>query len=450
MATQGPGEARGARPGVGLVQLEVPDYELGLRGKLLRADKLAKLGRTAFCTILYGLDAIDDVTDTPLSSASNGFPDALAVPDESTAVDLPWRPRTTAVVADLVHPDGRPLEESPRHVLRRLVDRFGEINLEPVMGFEYEVYVVHADDDVLRSRQYDRLRPVGRVVNGYSLGRVTAIDELVDEYFARCEAVGAPLDAFHSEIGPGFFEFALSPAPALEAADRAARARQHFRDLCAEHGLLATFVAKLRMDASGSGGHLHQSLARGGRNVFGDGRSGISEVARAYLGGLVGTMADFTAVFNPNLNSFKRLQASWFVAERATWGMDNRNAACRVIANAGDAAVRIEHRRPGADANPYLVAAAALAGGLQGIQDSADPGPGLTDGADLATAGPSLPHDLTEAAAAFLASSVARRHLGDAFVDSYGATRVAEADALARWFRGRVTDWELARYLEAF
>jgi glutamine synthetase len=450
MVTRRSWNAAGTRPEVPLVQLEVPDFELGLRGKVLRADKLAKLGRTAFCTILYGLDAVDDVTDIPLSSAANGFPDAFAVPDESTEVDLPWRPGTRAVVADLVHEDGRPLEESPRHILKRLVSRFEELGLEPVMGFEYEVYVVHSDDDVLRSRQYDRLRPVGRTINGYSLGRVFGIDELVDEFFARCEAIGAPLDAFHSEIGPGFFEFALSPAPALGAADRAARARQHFRDLCAEHGLLATFVAKLRMDASGSGGHLHQSLTRDGRNVFGDGSAGISDLARAYLGGLVATMADLTVAFNPNLNSFKRLQASWFVAERATWGMDNRNAACRVIANAGESAVRVEHRRPGADANPYIVAASALAGGLHGIQQGSDPGPALTDGADLATFGPPLPKDLAEAAAAFLASSVARSHLGDAFVDSYGATRLAEADAFTRWFRGRVTDWELARYLEAF
>jgi len=243
MVTRRSWNAAGTRPEVPLVQLEVPDFELGLRGKVLRADKLAKLGRTAFCTILYGLDAVDDVTDIPLSSAANGFPDAFAVPDESTEVDLPWRPGTRAVVADLVHEDGRPLEESPRHILKRLVSRFEELGLEPVMGFEYEVYVVHSDDDVLRSGQYDRLRPVGRTINGYSLGRVFAIDELVDEFFARCEAIGAPLDAFHSEIGPGFFEFALSPAPALEAADRAARARQHFRDLCAEHGLLAIFVS---------------------------------------------------------------------------------------------------------------------------------------------------------------------------------------------------------------
>lgn len=438
------------RQNVPLVRLEVPDYELGLRGKVLRADKLSKLGRSAFCTILYGLDAIDDVTDIPLSSAANGFPDAFAMPDEATRVELPWRPGTTAVVADLVHEDGSPVMESPRHVLNDLVTRFAKHGLEPVMGFEYEVYVVHADDDALRLRQYDRLRPVGRVVNGYSSGRVSAISELVDEFFARCEGVEAPLDAFHSEIGPGFFEFALSPAPAVEAADRAARARQHFSELCAENGLLATYIAKLRMDASGSGGHVHQSLRRDGRNVFGDGAGGLSDVGRSYVAGLVETMGDFTALFNPNLNSFKRLQSSWFVAERATWGMDNRNAACRVIGNAGDAAVRVEHRRPGADANPYVVASAVLAGGLHGIETVAQLGEELVVGADLATTGPALPPDLREATARFLASPVARSSLGDRFVDAFGATRVAEAEAFERWFRSRITDWELARYLEAF
>ena len=161
-------------------------------------------------------------------------------------------------------------------------------------------------------------------------------------------------------------------------------------------------------------------------------------------------MPDFTAVFNPNLNSFKRLSSSWFVAERGTWGVDNRNAACRVIANAGDAATRVEHRRPGADANPYLVAAAALAGGLHGVETAADPGPALDVGADLATTGPALPGNLRDAAAALRASEVARAFLGDALVDAYATTRLAEADAFDRWFRGRITDWELARYLEAF
>lgn len=449
--TEPPSAPGGAtRPAVPLVRLEVPDFELGLRGKVVRADKLARSGKTAFCTILYGLDPVDDVTDLPLSSAANGFPDAFAVPDESTWVELPWRPGTRAVVADLVDSDGVPVEESPRHAVRRLVARFADRGLVPVMGFEYEVYVVHADDDVLRSRQYDRLRPVGRTVNGYSSGRVSAVSALVEEFFARCEAVGAPLDAFHSEIGPGFFEFALSPSPALEAADRAARARQHFSELCAEHGLLATYIAKLRMDASGSGGHLHQSLARDGRNVFGDGAGGLSDLGRAYVGGQVATMADFTAVFNPNLNSFKRLSSSWFVAERGTWGSDNRNAACRVIANAGDAATRVEHRRPGADANPYLVAAAGLAGGLHGIESGADPGPPLEVGADLATTGPALPANLRDAVVAFRESAVARTLLGDALVDAYATTRQAESEAFDRWFHGRITDWELARYLEAF
>jgi glutamine synthetase len=440
-----PDVAPGSR--VPLVRLEVPDFELGLRGKIIRADKLAKSAHSAFCTILYGLDAIDDVTDIPLSSAANGFPDAFALPDESTRVELPWRHGTSAVVADLVHEDGSPVMESPRHVLRHL---FGSQGLEPVMGFEYEVYVVHADDAVLRRRQYDQLRPLGRTVNGYSSARVSDVSELVDEFFARCEAVGAPLDAFHSEIGPGFFEFALSPAPAVTAADRAARARQHFSELCAENGLLATYIAKFRMDASGSGGHIHQSLRRDGRNVFGNGDRGLSDVGREYVGGLVETMGDFTALFNPNLNSFKRLQSSWFVAERATWGMDNRNAACRVICNAGDAATRVEHRRPGADANPYVVASAVLAGGLHGIETGSDPGAELEIGADLSAAGRALPPNLREAASQFLASPVARSHLGDRFVDAYGATRVAEADAFERWFRSRITDWELARYLEAF
>ena len=102
------------------VRLEVPDYDLGLRGKLERADKAAPGKRVAFCTIVYGLSVVDEVTDTPLGSAANGYPDAFAVPDESTRVALPWREGTEAVIADMVHADGRPVAESPRTVVRRL------------------------------------------------------------------------------------------------------------------------------------------------------------------------------------------------------------------------------------------------------------------------------------------------------------------------------------------
>ena len=439
-----PGTVRAGRQraAVPTVRLEVPDYDQGLRGKLLRADKLAPGKRAALCTIVYGLSITDEVTDTPLSNARNGYPDAFAVPDENTRVDLYWRENTQAVIADMMHADGRMVDESPRSVCRQLLAGYEQLDLQPVFGYEYEVYVTHADE--LTSG----LRALGRTNNAYSLARLAEAEPLAEEFLARMESVNVPIEAFHSELGPGFFEFALAPADALTAADRAARARQYFRELCAQQGLRATFMAKLHIEHSGSGGHVHQSLCRNGANVFSGAPGQLSDLGSAYLGGLLDTMGELTVLFNPFLNSFKRISAEMFVSPRANWGYDNRNAACRAILNTGAESARVEHRRPGADANPYLVAAGMLAGGLYGLRKGLDPGPPLEPGEKPATGGGALPPDLAAAVSVFEKSPVAHDLLGTAFVESYTATRRGELDAFDRWWRGTVTDWELARYLE--
>lgn len=424
------------------VRLEVPDYDQGLRGKSVRAEKLANGGNAAMCTIIYGLSIADDVTDTPLASVANGYPDAIAVPDESTRVNLPWMRSTEAVIADMFHQNGSPILESPRTVLRNLVNGFADLGLEPILGFEYEVYISHAGN------LSEGIQALGRTISAYSLLRLSEIEELAEEFLARMEALGIPVEAFHSELGPGFFEFALSPAPALPAADRAARARQYFRELCAERGLRATFMAKLHLEHSGSGGHVHQSITRDGVNIFSNVDGLLSVEAQHYIGGLLATMGDFTVLFNPFLNSFKRISASFFVATRATWGFDNRNAACRVILMPPASAARVEHRRPGADANPYLVAVGMLAGGLYGLRGELDPGPSLMADSDNSTFGAELPDSLESAVSAFESSSITRNLLGPEFVAAFSATRHGEIAAFTRWWRESITDWELQRYAE--
>jgi glutamine synthetase len=422
------------------VRLEVADYDLGLRGKLEQAEKAAAGKRLSFCTIVYGLSLVDEVTDTPIGSAANGYPDAYAVADDSTRVDLPWLGPVQAVIADMVHDDGSPVLECPRGAVRRLQAAYDEVGVSAALGYEYEVYVTHAPDGTATGE------PLGRTINGYSLGRLTEAQQLSDLFLDRMTAMGIPVDMFHSEIGPGFFEFALAPADPLTAADRAARARQWFRETCAELGLHATFMAKRYPGESGSGGHVHASLVRDGVNAFSDGRGGLSPEGASFVAGLLATMADASLLFGPFVNSYKRLDPDLFVATRATWSGDSRNAACRVLLGVPAEAARVESRRPGADASPYLVAAGLLAGGLHGLTQRLDPGPALRPGDDLATAGAALPPDLRTAIEAFASSTLMRRHLGEPLVESYLATRRAELAAFDRWWRTSVSEWELARY----
>lgn len=432
-----------------LVQLEVADYALGLRGKLVRQEKLAHGKHPAFCTIVYGLDAADDVADTALSSAANGYPDAFASPDEATRVALPWRRDTEAVLARLVTADGAPLAEDPRNLVSSLAGRFAEHGLTPVFGFEYEVHVYTAP--AAPRRTLAELTPLGRMRNAYSLARSTAAGELASEFISRMDAIGITVEAFHSELGSGFFEFALAPLPAAAAADAAARARQYFKDLCAERELLASFMAKPHAGVPGAGGHVHQSLTRDDVNVVCDRPGVFSPAGQAYLAGLLALMPDLTLLMCPNPNSYRRLSSEFFVAEHATWGWDHRSAACRVIA-APTADTRIEHRLPGADASPYLAAAAMLAGGLHGLQASPGLPPPLSQDSGAGTAGqqaPALPTGMAEAITALEESGAARKLLGEDFTQSYVASRRAELDQFSKWQESQVTGWETERYLEA-
>lgn len=419
---------------VAMTQLEIPDYDLGVRGKLVRASKTQPGAQLAMCTILYGLSVTDEVTDTPYSNAGNGYPDAQLIPDESTRVELPWRPGTDAVIADLAGVDGEPIEMSPRNTLQRLRAGYADLDLAPVLGFEYELWLFDAADAA------GQRRPFGGTENAYSLSRSAAADALATEFINRMDAVGITVEMFHAELGPGFFEFTLAPAPALQAADHAVRARQYLRDLCAERGLHASFMAKPFADKSGAGGHVHSSLTRDGVNVFSDGGRTLSEYGRRYLAGLLTGMPDTVAMLNPYVNSFKRIDPEMFTPAVAAWGNDDRSAACRVILNDA-ASARVEHRRPGADASPYLVASAVLAAGLHGLTEALT----LPDAGETAA---HLPADLHHAVSAFEDSAWAAKLLGKAFCGSYAATRRAEAQRYDQWLSRTITDWERNRHLE--
>lgn len=425
---------------VSMTQVEVPDFDLGLRGKLVQTEKTLKSSGLAFCSVVYGLSLTDEVTDTPFSNAENGYPDLALVPDESTRVELPWRLGTQAVIGEHVTRDGRLFEASPRSVLKALIEKYNERGLDPVLGYEYEVWIFRERPGSKRG-DLTRFEPFGATENAYSLTRSAEIDHLAQAFLNRMTQVGIEVEAFHAELGPGFFEFALAPQPALRAADNAARARQYLRDLCAEQGLHASFMAKPYADKSGAGGHVHSSLTRAGVNVFASAPGQLSDVGSSYLAGLINSLSDLALMFNPFVNSYKRIDPKMYVAAQAAWGYDDRSMSCRVLVD-GVSSARVEHRRPGADANPYIVADALLAGGLDGLQRSLPlPNPGVTAALDL-------PTTLSQALAQFESSSLAADLLGKTFTQAFSATRRAELDRFESWMQNNVTHFELSRHLE--
>jgi glutamine synthetase len=449
-----PADVSAAMAGARLVQLEVPDLDGGLRAKLVSVPKALSAAGAAMCTIMFGLTQADDVYDSPVSSADNGYPDLVMRPDMATLRPLPWCAATVAVLCDLFGTDGAPCPLAPRAVLRAVAGRCAELGFEARFAAEWELCVVRQQDQVQSGERRPgeraervELVPLGRTMNAYSSLRLRELRPLVQAFFERMEAVGISIESMHTELGHGMVEFAIAHAPALEAADHAVRAKAYLKELCDEQGLIATFMPKWRTGAPTSGCHFHQSLWCDGANAFAAPDGGLSPFARHYLAGQLATMTDFTVLFNPSVNAFRRLQPGTFTSATASWGVDNRTAAIRAITGSAKGA-RLEHRRAGADVNPYLAIAAMLAGGLHGIAEKLEaPAPAASD-AYADSRFPALPSTLADAIAALRNSRLAPGLLGREFVSHYLLSREVELGLWREWEIGQVTEWEHRRYFE--
>jgi glutamine synthetase len=437
------GNAAALIEGARMVQLEVPDLDGGLRAKLVSPAKALSEAGAAMCTIMFGLTQADDVYESPASSAANGYPDLVMRPDMATLRVLPWCEATVAVLCDLYGGDGAPFRLAPRAVLRAVVERCADLGFEARFAAEWEFCVVRQEDEADPAGPV----PLGRTMNAYSSLRLRELRPLAQAFFERMEGVGIAVEAVHTELGHGMVEFALAHAPAMEAADHAARAKAYLKELCGERGLVATFMPKWRTGAPTSGCHFHQSLWRDGCNEFAGPGGALSPLARHYLAGQLATMTDFGALFNPSVNAFRRLQPGTWTPATASWGVDNRTAAIRAITGSPKA-VRLEHRRPGADVNPYLAIAAMLAGGLHGMAGKLEPPDPATADAYADARFPRLPATLADAIAALRDSPVAPDLLGREFVRHYLLSREVELRLWREWETAQVTEWEQRRYFE--
>lgn len=429
------------------VKLGAFDLDGVLRGKYISLEKFhsAVESGLGFCDVIFGWDSSDSLYDNvTLTGWHTGYPDATARIDLSTFRVLPWEPRTAFFLADLFNNDGTPLAVSPRQVLGRVVGQVESAGYSPVAAAEYEYFFFHEDPHSIRSKRYRGLTPLSPGMFGYSLLRASVHSELAHAIFDATRAMDIELESFHTETGPGVYETAIRYDKALAAADKAALFKTVVKIVAQRQGLLATFMAKWNPNLPGSSGHIHQSLRNAqGKNLFYGRRSEghMSELMRRYMAGQLSLMRDFAALFCPTVNSYKRLVPGAWAPTHITWGVDNRTTALRAIAGSAESA-RVEHRLPGADANPYLSMAASLASGLHGLQEKSDLPPAVANAYE--SDGSPLPRTLEEATAIFRASPAAKIFFGEEFVEHYAATREWEV----RQFRKAVTDWELERYFE--
>jgi glutamine synthetase len=447
-----------AGQGIETVVLAGADTHGVLRGKRVPISQLARLlaHGVALCDVFWVLHIDEsDLVARPeghrgyFPTERNGYPDILGVPDTSTLRIVPWLPGTALMLCDWHGQDGAAIPIAPREVLRRVVERARGMGYEPRCALELEFYLLRETSGSLLERRPADLVPLGERSSTYGVVAGSRHEPIARRIRESMLAFGVPVEACNPETGPGQFEITLRYRPALEAADHAFLFKSAVKELAAQDGLMATFMAKPSTAWPGSSCHIHLSLTdAGGRGVFHDPAApdGLSATLHQFAGGTLEAMAGLTAIMAPTINSYRRFSAYSWAGTTATWGIDNRSTGLRAISE-GEEGTRIEHRQPGGDVNPYLGVAAALAAGLDGIERGTQPPPLTTDDVYAMAPGtvPVLPRSLPEATAALAASTTAREWLGEDFVGYYAEMKRAEIDAAAL----AVTDWEVARYLEA-
>jgi glutamine synthetase len=431
------------------VKIAGVDLDGVLRGKYVSLDKFLSVARggLGFCDVVFGWDIADELYDNAqVTGWHTGYPDIQARVDLSTARVIPWEPGTAAFLLDFMHPDGSEYGPSPRGLLHRVGRKARSMGFLPKFGSEYEFYIFKETPASLRAKAFSSLEPLTPGMCGYSWLRTSQNAELVHALLDGCNAFGLQVEGFHTETGPGVYEAALHYDVLELAGDKSVLFKSAVKEICARHGLTACFMAKPSARLPGCSGHVHQSLwsLDGARNLFHDAgaEGGMGETLRHYLGGQLELMPEFTALYWPNVNTYKRSVENTWAPTSATWGRENRTCALRVIGEDGKA-MRVEFRLLAADMNPYVGMAASLAAGLWGIEHRVEPPPGVTGNGYQAGAAP-LPRNLRDATELLKASAAARELLGESFVDHYVRTRTWEV----RQYERAVTTWELERYFE--
>lgn len=430
------------------VKVGVFDIDGIMRGKYMSRDKFfgALDKGFGFCDVVLGWDSADQLYDNVTYTGwHTGYPDAPVRLLPQTCRDIPFEGNMLLFLGEFVD-----VAESlcPRGVLRRVVERARAMGYEPYAGLEFEYFVFDESPETVREKHYRNLKPMAPGFFGYSVIRNSVHSEHYLETLELCERMRFPLEGLHEETGPGVMEAAIAVDDAMNAADKAALFKTFIKIHAQRRGRMATFMAKWSKDWPGQSGHIHVSLKnKSGKPVFHDpkGPHGMSKLMQHFVAGQQALMSELLCMVAPTVNSFSRLIPGFWAPTEATWGVENRTCALRVIPGS-EKSQRVEYRIAAADSNPYIALAAALMAGLWGIETKAELGKPIVGNAyeQKHPKKLSLPATLWDAAQRLKGSEAARAWLGDAFVEHYAATREWEE----RQFRRAITDWELERYFE--
>ena len=421
--------------GTHTVILGVGDLNGLMRGKRIPADQWPRIcgSGNALAMSLFTMDMTCDVWETPVVGFANGFPDCHIFPMHPP-VAVPWEPGVAMCFARAEGMDHGPLTVDPRQALLRQVERAAAIGIDLQVGTELEFYLLDPDTG----------RPRDKGNDCYGLARAAELEPVLGPMRRELAEMGIPIEQSNPEYAAGQVEVNIRYDSAMIAADRVVMFRSLVKQLAARHGLNATFMAKPFIDESGNGFHLHYSLWSEGKNIFADAGK-LNDRGRHFLGGMQQRMAEASICGAATVNAYRRRQPLSFCPVNASWGLDNRTVALRVI-EGSDSAVRIEKRDAGADCNPYLLMAADIAAGLDGIEGKTEPTAITTGNAYEDDNAPTIPLDLADAISLARNSGWLRDVLG---ADQHEIW-LQQAERELAFFNQQVTPFETARYLGTF
>ncbi|WP_406492857.1 glutamine synthetase family protein [Streptomyces sp. NBC_00846] len=429
------------------VVLAFPDMQGRLQGKRFAApfflDEVMEHG-TEGCNYLLAVDTdMNTVDGFAMSSWDQGYGDFALHPDVTTLRRVPWHPGTAMVVADLAWEDGAPVVAAPRQILRRQLERLAGHGYTAHVGTELEFIVFKDTYEQAWDHNYRDLTPANQYNVDYSVLGTGRVEPLLRRIRNDMAAAGLTVESAKGECNPGQHEIVFRYDEALVTCDQHAIYKTGAKEIAAQEGVSLTFMAKFN-EREGNSCHIHlslQSIDEAGRNAMVGEDGDMSPVMRHFLAGQLAALRDFSLLYAPNINSYKRFQPGSFAPIAVAWGHDNRTCALRVVGHGRS--MRFENRLPGGDVNPYLAVAGLIAAGIHGIEKGLEL-PEPCEGNAYAAAYDHVPTTLREAAELWERSEVAKASFGEEVVAHYGNMARVELKA----FDAAVTDWELRRAFE--
>ena len=437
---------------VDTVLMVFPDLQGRLVGKRTTGrfflQQVADAG-TENCDYLIACDMDNNpVPGYRFTSYEQGYGDMLAAADWNTVRLIPWVEKTAMIMCDLRDVDTHDLiRVAPRSILQAQVDAAAAMGFLPMVASEIEFYLFRDTYDEAHDKGYRNLQPHSPWLEDYHVLQTTKDEYVIGAIRRGLEAAGVPVEFSKGEAGKGQHEINLDYTTAVEMADRNSVYKLAAKEIAHFHGRSVSFMAKYDFADTGSSCHIHSSLwsLDGETAVFDGGHHaphGMSDTFRHYLAGQIATAREFSLLWAPTINSYKRFQLGSWAPTGIGWGIDNRTLGFRKVGHGKG--TRVECRIPGSDANSYFAFAGAIAGGLHGIRNKMELGEPFSGNGYEAPDIDRIPWSLVDAIALWERSDAARECFGEDV--HHHILTMAKAEWMA--FNQTVTDWELRRYWE--